>query len=68
MARAALLVRVGVARRRAVEISTVSSEGIEILSGLREGERVITAGVRRILDGLQVRLLDEAEPGGKAFR
>ena len=60
--------RVGVARRRAVEISTVSSEGIEILSGLREGERVITAGVRRILDGLQVRLLDEAEPGGKAFR
>ena len=60
--------RVGVARRRAVEISTVSSEGIEILSGLREGERVITAGVRRILDGLPVRLLDEAEPGGKASR
>jgi len=57
---------IGVARRRAVEISTVSSGGIEILSGLREGERVITAGVRRIVDGLQVRLLDGSDPSGKA--
>ena len=59
---------VGVARRRPVEIATVSSEGVEIRTGLREGERIITAGVRRIQDGLQVRLLDEAGSVGKAMQ
>ena len=59
---------VGTARRRPVEIANVSSEGVEILSGLREGETVITAGVRRIQDGLQVRLLDAPESGGKALQ
>jgi len=58
----------GAARRRTVEIADVSSEGVEILSGLREGERVITAGVRRIQDGLQVRLLDAPGPAGKALQ
>ena len=58
----------GAARRRPVEIAIVSSEGVEILSGLREGERVITAGVRRIQDGLQVRLLDAPGPAGKALQ
>ncbi len=58
----------GAARRRAVEIATVSSEGIEVLSGIREGERVITAGVRRIQDGLRVRLLDASGTGGKALQ
>ena len=56
---------VGSARRRAVEIGDVSSEGLEIVSGLSEGETVITAGVRRIQDGLQVRLLDATGSGGK---
>ena len=59
---------VGVARRRPVEIATVSSEGVEIRTGLREGERIITAGVRLIQDGLQVRLLDEAGSVGKAMQ
>ena len=53
----------GSARRRAVEVGAVSSEGLEILSGLSEGELVITAGVRRIQDGLQVRLLEA--PGSR---
>jgi hypothetical protein len=56
---------VGAARRRAVEIGQVSAEGLEILSGLSDGETVITAGVRRIQDGLQVRLLDPPQPGEK---
>ena len=59
---------VGTARRRAVEIASVSSEGVEILSGIDEGERVITAGVRRIQDGLNVRLLGTSESGGKALQ
>ena len=58
----------GAARRRPVEIATVSSEGVEVLSGIREGERVITAGVRRIQDGLRVRLLEASTPGGKALQ
>jgi len=59
---------VGTARRRAVEIGSVSFESIEILAGIREGETVITAGVRRIQDGAQVRLLDAAESEGKTLR
>ncbi|MEE2665162.1 MAG: efflux RND transporter periplasmic adaptor subunit [Myxococcota bacterium] len=58
----------GTARRRAVEIGSVSVGGLEILSGLREGETVITAGVRRIQDGLPVRLLDPPEPDRKAHQ
>ena len=58
----------GTARRRPVEIASASSEGVEVLSGIREGERVITAGVRRIQDGLGVRLLEVSGPDGKAFQ
>ena len=58
----------GTVRRRAVEVSGASSEGIEVLSGIREGERVITAGIRRIQDGLQVRLLDASGPNRKAIQ
>ncbi|NRA98070.1 MAG: efflux RND transporter periplasmic adaptor subunit, partial [Planctomycetes bacterium] len=59
---------VGTARRRAVEIGSISFESIEILSGIREGETVITAGVRRIQDGFSARLLDAPESGEKALR
>ena len=58
----------GTARRRPVEVASASSEGVEVLSGIREGERVITAGVRRIQDGLRVRLLDASGPSGKALQ
>jgi multidrug efflux system membrane fusion protein len=59
---------VGTARRRSVEIANVSSEGIEVLSGIDEGERVITAGIRRIQGGLRVRLLDASGADGKALQ
>ncbi len=46
------------ARRRAVTVDGITASGITISSGLQAGERVVTAGVRRITDGQQVRLLD----------
>jgi RND family efflux transporter MFP subunit len=47
----------GIARRRAVRVGELTSEGLEILDGLQEGELVVTAGVSRISDGQQVKLL-----------
>ncbi|HSC27815.1 MAG TPA: efflux RND transporter periplasmic adaptor subunit [Vicinamibacterales bacterium] len=47
---------VAVARRRAVTVGEFTSEGLEILRGLTDGEFVITAGVSRIEDGREVRL------------
>ena len=41
-------------RRRDVEVGRLT-EGIEIVSGLSPGEVVVTAGVRRLSDGLKVR-------------
>ena len=45
-----------VARRRAVVVGDLTSEGLEVLEGVEEGETIVTAGVRRIVDGLTVRL------------
>jgi len=45
---------VAVVRRRTVEVGDLTGEGIAILSGLREGEVVVTAGVRRLHDGQRV--------------
>lgn len=47
----------GMVRRKNVEVGDLSGEGIEVLSGLLDGDRVVTAGVSRISDGLKVRLL-----------
>lgn len=47
------------ARRRAVEVGGVAAQGVRILSGLNEGELLVTAGVRRIEDGQQVKLLTD---------
>ena len=45
----------GFARRREVQVGAITNEGMEIRSGLSEGDLVITAGARRISDGQQVR-------------
>jgi RND family efflux transporter MFP subunit len=45
-----------VARRRAVEIGELTSEGLEILGGLDDGDRVVTAGIASLTDGDVVRL------------
>lgn len=47
----------GIVRRRSVQIGALRNEGIEVLSGLKKKEMVITAGVSRIKDGQQVKLL-----------
>ena len=47
----------GVTRRRSVTLRDLTEEGIEILEGLKDGERVVTAGISRIQDGQKVRLL-----------
>ena len=48
------------ARRRAVDVSDEGTgSGLQITSGLDEGELVATAGVRRIQDGIEVKLLEE---------
>ncbi len=46
---------VGVIRRRAVRVGEMTTEGIEILEGLSDGEHLVVAGVSRIEDGLRVR-------------
>lgn len=56
----------GVVQRRAVTVGMPSEAltGIEILDGLSEGEVVVTAGVRRLSDGMRVRI--EGAGGGGA--
>ena len=41
----------GKARRRAVETGGVKDEGVAILQGLQEGDRVITRGASMVRDG-----------------
>ncbi len=45
------------ARRRSVEVGQLVAGGIEILAGLSDGDRVITAGLNQIYDGHPVRLI-----------
>lgn len=48
----------GVAARRPVVIGDFTEEGIEILEGLSDGERVVTAGVSKLRDGQKVRIAE----------
>ncbi|MCB1035654.1 MAG: efflux RND transporter periplasmic adaptor subunit [Acidobacteria bacterium] len=51
----------GSVHRRAVEVGELAQRGLEVLSGLEPGELVVTAGVRRLSDGMAVKVLDPAE-------
>lgn len=46
----------GFARRRAVTIGELTSEGLEVFKGVQENDLVITAGVSKIVDGQKVKL------------
>lgn len=48
----------GTVERRSVEVGQFAGGGLEILSGLQSGEKIVTAGVRRLSDGMEVRILD----------
>jgi len=50
----------GMVHRKPVTVGELTAEGLEILDGLVDGERVVTAGVRRLHDGRKVRLMDDA--------
>jgi RND family efflux transporter MFP subunit len=51
----------GTVRRRSVTVGDVGKE-IEILEGLEEGELLITAGTRRLIDGMRVKVAGEEQP------
>jgi RND family efflux transporter MFP subunit len=50
----------GTVHRAPVEVGEILSDGIEILAGVKPGDLVVTAGVSRIYDGLQVRVPEHA--------
>jgi RND family efflux transporter MFP subunit len=52
----------GVVIRKPVTVGDITGEGLEVLSGLSEGDRVVTAGVSQIHDGLEVELSEEGSP------
>jgi RND family efflux transporter MFP subunit len=54
----------GTVHRRPVTIGPplASLAGIEVLEGLTAGEEVVTAGVRRLTDGMQVRVKSDKNP------
>jgi multidrug efflux system membrane fusion protein len=47
-----------VVRRKAVTVGELTADGLEVLNGLEDGDRVVTAGVSQIHDGLEVKLSD----------
>lgn len=55
----------GTVSARPVKIGTATGELIEILAGVRPGDRVVTAGVRFLRDGMKVRDLGDALGGGQ---
>ena len=46
----------GTVRRRPVEVGGFRGSGIEIVAGIASGDRVVSAGARRLVDGQQVRV------------
>ncbi len=49
----------GTVAKRSVTIESVNERGVVIASGLNSGERLVTAGMSKMYDGLQVRLSEE---------
>jgi len=56
----------GRARRRPVRTGVRMGGRIEILQGLRNGERVVTEGVVKVADGMQVRVAGSRAAGQRA--
>lgn len=49
---------VGVVKRRSLVVGKLNENGIQVINGLIVGDRVITAGMSKITNGMNVRLLD----------
>jgi membrane fusion protein, multidrug efflux system len=54
----------GRAVRRTVEIGTTSAGRVEIISGLSEGETVVTVGNHSLRDGAQIRIVGDQPAAG----
>ena len=52
---------VGEVARRSVVVGALNENGIQVVQGLEEGDRVITAGMSKVSVGLAVKLLDGAQ-------
>jgi len=46
----------GVVRRRAVQVGSLTPSGLEVLEGLEDGDRLVTAGLSQLEDGDAVKL------------
>jgi RND family efflux transporter MFP subunit len=49
----------GIIRKRAINIGPLTNEGFLVTNGLSPGDRVVTAGLHLLMDGMAVRLLDD---------
>ncbi len=47
----------GIVRRQPVQVGELTTEGLEIVDGLRNGAHIVTGGVRRLHDNQPVRLM-----------
>ena len=50
-----------IVERRAVTVGELSSEGLEVIDGLSDGDRLITAGISRLEAGMQIEVLESGE-------
>ena len=50
--------KTGAIQRRNISTGRLSSQGLEILSGLARGDRVVTAGMSKMSEGLIVRIMN----------
>ena len=47
--------------RKNVSVGDYTTDGIEVLEGLDDGDRVVTAGMSKIVEGMTVKLHDSEE-------
>ncbi len=48
----------GVVSRKNVTLGEITTDGIEVLTGIKEGDLLVTAGIHRLHEGMKVRVLE----------
>jgi RND family efflux transporter MFP subunit len=51
----------GVVHRKSVKVGELNPDGLEIIEGLKDGDLIVTAGISRLEDGSQVKLIESKE-------
>jgi hypothetical protein len=49
----------GIVRKKAVETGALTTDGLEIFEGLKDGEFLVTAGISKLQDSLKVKFTPE---------